>query len=379
MKLFSDGKKKSETEIAHKSKKSAGNSIVVISPDENILSDINSLLLINNFSNVISHHVDFFTLQDDGILRDAATVIIDIGNCNDFTLVCETATLLIPASARQIFVGNSDSIVFAQALMNAGVCYLHIRSQLTQLAGYLQQPDNALAIRSVMKISLLGCKGGVGTSTVAWQLFQSIGSQTSIPSLLVQGASGSRDLDLMISRALPRDGIITEINSHQAVRIESLDSAWNYNDSHFSRFNLVMFEHSIYTQPYEYLETVLTESSTVILVVNRDLSALRVAKYLLDEKQRIELARGGKELRVFVCLNENHPVHTDELTNDDIEEYLGCPLAAVNPWTIKKNQPLTASPLWHFTARSLLGKPVQKSEKKSYFSSLFPSGLRRTP
>ncbi|QFG76601.1 hypothetical protein DMB90_08665 [Raoultella planticola] len=65
--------------------------------------------------------------------------------------------------------------------MSAGVCYLHIQSQLAQLAGQLQQPDSALAMRSMMKISLLGCKGGAGTTTVAWQLFQAIGMQTSIP------------------------------------------------------------------------------------------------------------------------------------------------------------------------------------------------------
>jgi pilus assembly protein CpaE len=125
-----------------------------------MLSDISSLLLINNFNNVIGHPLDFFALQDDSILRGAATVIIDIGSCNDVTLICETATLLIPASARQVFLGRNDSIAFAQALMSAGVCYLHIQSQLAQLAGQLQQPDSALATRSMMKISLLGCKGG---------------------------------------------------------------------------------------------------------------------------------------------------------------------------------------------------------------------------
>lgn len=59
MKLFSDAKKKSEPEAAHKAKKGAGQSIMVISPDKEMLSDICSLLLINNFNNVISHPLDF--------------------------------------------------------------------------------------------------------------------------------------------------------------------------------------------------------------------------------------------------------------------------------------------------------------------------------
>ncbi|ATA19268.1 pilus assembly protein CpaE [Gibbsiella quercinecans] len=370
MKLFSDAKKKSEPEAVNKSKKSAAQSIVVISPDKEILSDVTSLLLINNFKNVIGHPLDFFALQDDSILRDAATVIIDIANCNDVTLICETATLLIPASARHIFLGNNDSIAFAQALSSTGFCYLHIQSQLAQLAGQLQQSDSALAARSTMKISLLGCKGGAGTSSVAWQLFQAIGMQTSIPSLLVQGASGSRDLDLITSHALPRDGAIIQINEHQSACIESLDGAWNYDDNHFNRFNLVMFEHGVYTQPNEHLETIFTSSNTLILVINRDLSALRVAKRLLDEKQRMALSRNGKELRVFICLNESRPAQSDELHNEDIEEYLACPLSVVNPWSIKKNKALNGTPLWHFAAQTLLGKPADAVKKRS-LSSLF--------
>ena len=371
MKLFSDSKKKSEPEVAHKAKKGGPQSIIIISPDKEMLSDISSLLLINNFNNVIGHPLDFFALLDDSILRGAATVIIDIGSCNDVTLICETATLLIPASARQVFLGRNDSIAFAQALMSAGVCYLHIQSQLAQLAGQLQQPDSAQATRSMMKISLLGCKGGAGTTTVAWQLFQAIGMQTSIPSLLVQGASGSRDLDLLTFCGLPRDGAITSLGPQQSARIEPLDAAWTYDDSHFNAFNLVMFDHGIYAQPYEHLETVFTQSSTLILVINRDLSALRVAKYLLDEKQRVDLSRGGKELRVFICLNENHPAHGDELRNDDIEEYLGYPLAVINPWNVKKNQPLSVTPLWRFTAQSLLGKSEQEAAKRRLFPSFF--------
>ncbi|NYY80267.1 hypothetical protein DMH27_05325 [Raoultella planticola] len=60
---------------------------------------------------------------------------------------------------------------------------------------------------------------------------------------------------------------------HQSARIEPLDAAWTYDDSHFNAFNLVMFDHGVYAQPYEHLETVFTQSSTLILVINRDLSA----------------------------------------------------------------------------------------------------------
>ncbi|QFG76600.1 hypothetical protein DMB90_08660 [Raoultella planticola] len=113
MKLFSDAKRKASQKPRIKRKRGRAINYGHL-PDKEMLSDICSLLLINNFNNVISHPLDFFALQDDSILRGAATVIIDIGSCNDVTLICETATLLIPASARQVFLGRNDSIAFAR-------------------------------------------------------------------------------------------------------------------------------------------------------------------------------------------------------------------------------------------------------------------------
>ena len=94
--VFGCQKEKRARSRAYKAKKGAGQSIMVISPDKEMLSDICSLLLINNFNNVISHPLDFFALQDDSILRGAATVIIDIGSCNDVTLICETSHVADP-------------------------------------------------------------------------------------------------------------------------------------------------------------------------------------------------------------------------------------------------------------------------------------------
>lgn len=200
--------------------------------------------------------------------------------------------------------------------------------------------------------------------------------QSSISSLLVQGASGSRDLDLITAQPLPRDGGIVEIESNQSVRIETLNDIWNYEDNRFNHFNLVIFDHDAHAQSYETLEPVFTESNTLILVINRDLSTLRLAKYLLDAKQRFDISRNNKTQRIFICLNENHPVQKGELYNDDIEEYLGSPIAVVNPWNMKKdkNQGLTASPLWRFTEQNLLGKTEHHhSEKKTLLSSFLVS------
>ncbi|MCW2482332.1 pilus assembly protein CpaE, partial [Candidatus Symbiopectobacterium sp. NZEC135] len=100
--------------------------------------------------------------------------------------------------------------------MIAGANYLHIGSQLPQLPDLIRDPIPAAHNRATMKISILGCKGGAGASTVAHQLFKAAGMLTSIPMLLVQGCSGSRDLDLLLAKALPSDGSITDLTPHQS-------------------------------------------------------------------------------------------------------------------------------------------------------------------
>ena len=93
-----------------------------------------------------------------------------------------------------------------------------------------------------------------------------------------------------------------------------------------------------------------------------------MAKYLLDEKQRVDLSRGGKELRVFICLNENHPMHGDELRNDDIEQYLGCPLAVINPWNVKKKPTVVGHPAVAFCrAGACWVNQNRKRQREDYF------------
>lgn len=374
MKLFFDAKQSGDDKTAQRQKKSVSQQIVIISPRREIMSEIASQLLMHNLKNVVEYEADFFALQDSCITHDALAVIVDIVNVSNIEQINKTLTLLIPATSRQVLIGNSDSIAFAQELMCFGVTYLHAGSQLAQLAELIQEQNCSQAARTTMNISVLGCKGGAGASTVAYRLFQATGMLSSIPVMLVQGGSGSNDLDLLMARALPRDGSICQINTHQAVCIETRDRAWNYDDTHCKRFNLVFFDQGVYAQPQERLEMIISESHTIILVITRELAALRVAKNVMDENRRIMLTRPARELRILICLNENHPAHGDELKDEDIEAYLGCKIFTVNPYRIKSDKLSTSAALYRFAAH-LLGKPVAETPRKKLLP--LPALLRR--
>jgi pilus assembly protein CpaE len=370
MKLFSESNKNNEGNSAgQQQKNSTDQQIIVISPRKNVLSEITSQLLMHGLKNISEHQADFFMLKDDSITHGALAVVVDVVNVTDDTLITETAMLLVSAASKQIFVGSNDSIAFAQKLKQLGIIYIHVESQLAQIADYIQEPNLPQTARAMMKISILGCKGGVGTTTIAYDLFRTVGALSSIPMLLVQGASGSSDLDLQMGTTLPRDGSMLKITQNLSARIETPDNEWSYEELQFNQYNLVFFDHSIYPHIHERLEMVIAQSHTIILVISRELSTLRIAKSILDEYNRIVITNPGWKTRMLLCLNENHLRRTEDLNNDDIREYLGCSLTCVNPYSIKREKPAAGSPLYQFAA-DLLGKSVEHEHTRKRAFSL---------
>lgn len=345
--------------------------VAIISPRSELRTEIASHLLMHNIENLIEVDDDFLTLQNDDGIQNAAVVIIDIASAWDVEQINDKVIMLIPTQARVFIVGDSDSIAFAESLITATRRpYLHAGSQLAQLAQAIQSKETGRVTRSAIVMSILGCKGGVGTSTIAWQLFQAMGKQATIPMLLVQGASGSRDLDLLMEQALPTDGSSLPVGTRQAVYMETIDGMLNYRDTRFNQFNLVFIDHAIHNLSHEQLEQVIAHSHTQILVITRELSSVRVAKRMLDENRRRSRGGSAPEARILICLNESHPASGHALKNSDIEEYLECDIAVVNPWDGKNSGATPGSALYHF-ATWLLGKSTTQQAPQNKLLSLF--------
>lgn len=376
MKLFTETKTSATEEKPKPLKKNSGQHIVIISPRKSVLQELSSHLKMHNMKNIYEQQDSFFDLKDESMLNEASAVIIDIGTETDIEFIIETATLILPTFTRQVFVGDNDSIAFAQSLLSKGLIYLNLSSQLIQLATCVQgqsTPSSPLASRSMLKFSVIGCKGGVGASSVALQLFQTAGELTSIPSLLVQGASGSNDLDLLMEQAIPKDGSIYPINNTQSICVEIFDSAWSYNDPNYNKFNLIFFDHGLYSAlTLERLEMIISQSHTLLLVITRELSAVRAAKKILDENVRVHLANPEQAIRIVICLNENHPKKSDELRDEDIAEYLERKIDAVSSYRPDNKKISSADSLYQLAA-NLVGKNVaEPTGKKSLsFSNLF--------
>lgn len=59
---------------------------------------------------------------------------------------------------------------------------------------------NIPLVRHTVKIAVLGCKGGIGSSLISSHLANEITLNNKVPVLLAQGPNGSQDIDLLFDK-----------------------------------------------------------------------------------------------------------------------------------------------------------------------------------
>ncbi|VEI45939.1 Flp pilus assembly protein, ATPase [Actinobacillus equuli] len=78
--------------------------------------------------------------------------------------------------------------------------YFNSETQLTQMVARILGGVNIPLVRHTIKISVLGCKGGIGASFISSHIAQTIAAEKKVPVLLAQGSNGSQDLDLLFDK-----------------------------------------------------------------------------------------------------------------------------------------------------------------------------------
>lgn len=373
MKLFNDDKIEQNkasainSEIQHK--------VAIISSRKRILDEINSTLLMYDIDDTENIVQSFLSISDVTITQGADVIVADIENCTDITKLQQSIALLVPVNTRCILLGDNDSIIFAREINKLGASYLHLASQLPELPEFVLEQSNNTLMRGSIIFSVLGCKGGSGASSFCYDLLQTAGKASTIPLLMVQGAAGSLDLDLLLGRAIPKDGSILPFDKNISVKMEQKDRPWHYEDQSFNRFNMIFIDNPVYNCSQERLDYILKYSHSVLLLITRDLSSLRIAKNVIDHISRSGLSGNTSHVpRVFICLNNYRPQINNELTDSDIEEYLGQKIDVIRAYqqdSKKRNENIDGE-LRQFAAM-LLGKKALhvESSPKSFLKSFF--------
>lgn len=302
------------------------NKVAVISSSQSVLSEISSVLRMHNIGNVVSKKQPISEFREDETTTDAGWYVVDIENEKDLATINDIVAMAIPNDVLYILMGETDSIAFSTELMKIGARYLYKGTQLGAVADIILNAKGKQVDRLSLNVSILGCKGGCGTTTISSKLFSSIDKFMSAPALLIQGGSGSRDLDLISGESLGisiLESKVQRISSTKAVKIDSETTRFDYNNPVYQQYNINIFDHNIARASQEDIETVLNHTTVLVLVVGNNFSSFRTAKKIIDEYKKFEIRTKSRPKRIIICANEyNVKFRRDKFSDEEAEDFL---------------------------------------------------------
>ncbi|HEC9341337.1 TPA: hypothetical protein R4E33_001259 [Salmonella enterica subsp. enterica serovar Muenchen] len=325
MKLFRSDNETENTDLEAKIIRDK-NKVVVISTNSSIQSEICSILKMHNIGKVVSRKQYINEFREDETTRDAGWYIVDIESEKDLSIINDIIVMGIPNDVMYVLIGDTDSITFSSELLKFGARYLYKNTQLGFVADIIFNSKGKSVDRISLNVSILGCKGGCGNTTIASGLFSSIDKFISAPVLYIQGGSGSRDLDLISSENLGisiQEAKIQKISSTKSVKIDSEVYRFDYDNPVYQQYNINIFDHNISRASSEELEIVFNRTNVFVLIVGNNFSSFRTAKKIIDEYKKFELRTKNRPKRIIICVNE-YTVRTsrDKFSREDIEDFL---------------------------------------------------------
>lgn len=332
---------------------------IVLSTRQEVNSELARSLRLAGFTQVEMLSQTLASVVPLQISADAHGVIIDIGPLSCSESVVTTLLAIIPRNVWCCVVGDSDSITLAQSFANYGIHYFNLSAQREMVIQAAISGATLAVRRWALSISVLGCKGGVGNSWIAWQLATRILQLRPAPTLYIQGSAASQDLDLLAGKKLQQD--VTQVSKN----LDALRSGEAYlpdlSQESFLSYNFVLFDQAIHTADKETLRQIAGQSSCLVLVMDRSMTSIRLARRMIDTVEAINRA-GLMSRRLLLCLNDTRPPAPEMLTQEDMESLLGKELHFVIPWHGQSRSLFrrrsTRTPLESLTLQ-ILGEPAK--------------------
>lgn len=302
--------------------------IVVVSNREEIQSEVAQILRTRGLENVDIIKKDFFASSDEISFsaEDSIGVIIDIINESNVKTIVERVFSSVPQNVWCCLIGDSDSISLSQKLLDEGILYFNSHTQLSQMVGKIISGVNIPRVRNSVKIAVLSCKGGIGASLISSHIANEIVVNKKIPVLLAQGSNGSQDLDLLFDKKLSAG--IVEYTSNLDLFNGDLGTL---PPATTEKYNFIIYDQPIYNVKKDNFSQLLESYSSFVLVVERKIGSLRLAKQFLDECERIR-STTGKPIRTFICISDSRLETSKLMAKNDIETLVGSSVDAVIPY-----------------------------------------------
>ncbi|ATM87483.1 MULTISPECIES: pilus assembly protein CpaE [Yersinia] len=313
-------------------------SITIISNRHWLIEVVSEQIRLADMNNINEINKDIFNVPSISLSDQTSGVIVDIGDNSNVDELLALANNYISRHCWCVLVGDVDSISIAQQLTERGVLYLNIQSQSAELTQLLLKGIQVEKDRKAFFISVLGCKGGIGTTLLSYHLAHEVVQIKKLPTLLLQGNNGSQDLDLITEKKIASD--LTEYQKNFDL-MQSKDK--NLNDistkeSH--KYNFVVFDQPIHNSTKEKLTDYVEYSNCIIILLDNSMTSVRTAKEFIDIHSRFK--RDNKRgIKLIICLNESRVVTKDMLDTSDIPSLLGRKIDIKIPYISKENSSIS--------------------------------------
>ena len=159
------------------------NTIAIISNREWLREETSEKVRLADINDIKSIDEDIFIVPKINLSDKTIGAIIDIGNNDDIEKTLDLIKSHIPRDCWCVLVGDIDSISIAQQFIQRGILYLNIKSQLSELTQHLLKGIPIESERKAFFISILGCKGGIGTTLISYHLATAITQIKQSPTL----------------------------------------------------------------------------------------------------------------------------------------------------------------------------------------------------
>ncbi|AFI87204.1 flp operon protein D [Aggregatibacter actinomycetemcomitans] len=358
--------------------------ITVVSSRDDIQGEVAQTLRTRGLENIEIVKKDFFTSSDEISFsaEDTVGVIIDITHETNIKTIVERVFSVVPQNVWCCVIGDSDSISLSQKLLDEGILYFNSHTQLSQMVEKIILGVDIPRLRDTVKIAVLSCKGGIGASLISSHIANEIVSSKKIPVLLAQGPNGSQDLDLLFDKKL--SGNVIEYAPNLDIFNGGL---FELTPAATEKYNFIIYDQPIYNVKKDNFIGFLENYNNFVLVVERKIGSLRLAKQFLDECERIR-STSRKPIRTFVCISDNRLEAAKLMAKNDIETLIGSSIDAIIPYVKNTNtktvlginlgrdgkKEINSLMLKVIGAISRSSKP---KEKQSLFSSFFTKLIKQ--
>lgn len=295
------------------------NTIAIISSRNWLIEKVSEKIRLADMNNIKEINKNIFTAQSVNLPEQTIGAIIDIGNDINIENIADLIKKHTPRDCWCVLVGDIDSISVAQQFTERGILYLNIQSQSTELTQLLLKGIQIETERKAFVTSVLGCKGGIGTTLLSYHLAYEITQIKKSPTLLLQGNQGSQDLDLVTEKKMNTE--FTEYHKHldlmlcKEKQLTEIDSQTN------KKHNFIVFDQSIHNATKEKITDYIEQSNCIIILFDNSMMSVRVAKEFIGIYNRFK--RDNRQAtRLIICLNESRPVTKGMLDTADIQSLL---------------------------------------------------------